>query len=1319
MIMSMRLAAVTLVGCLLAVGAFAPADAATITNPWSGTAGDRANYSAFAFRVTAGNYPNSVDPLGALNEVQVVGLDSLTFTRPANDTTQTPILGIANGQLSSVTAPVFVDVYTSRDGILAYSGYLGSSTNSVIFNDGIDPISPGESFTFYFSGLLIDKDTTYWLVFSEDAMEGEVSSFRTRVNTSGSDGATGPGRGYLVGNTAQVEYPGAVQDWGVEFIAVVNANPGDSATVTITAGTPAGEPATPGSFTVTRTGGPPGDLEVSYLLSGTATAGVDYLTPSGSVTIPANQTQASFTITPIDDPEIEDTETITATLTPRSYLVGTPDTATIQLTSDDTPATVTVQASDAAAGEVAGNPGSFVVTRTGPTLFSLTITYAMSGDATNAADYAYLNGTLAIPAGEASVTIPVTPFEDGTTEGTETVILTLNPSNAPIAQYAVGPQGSATVTIADDGSWNHWTESLPLVFGGYTGSEALTDFPVLVVLTPDRAGNYAGFSANGTDIRFRFGDLSLPYEIESWDPAGASFIWVRVPLITSGSDSMTLVWNNPTAIAAQSLNLLWSGDYIGVWHLNGPGNDGRYRDSTLRGNDASPMSALATPDLPDPVPARIGNGVSFAASQQNYLDTGNRENLGDGISSSGFTVAAWTRSPAAPISLQASGVVHRESNYQINWNHAQAAFQGAFALNCQGGVQGAAWYSSSLEPLEADTWYYLVGTYDGETLKSYRDGVLVSLNEGPSGPPIAETSSLKFGRHAAAAQYFTGVVDEVQILAAARSADWIANQYATMVDDFILYGGSAARVQIVASQSNAAEPATHGEFRITRSGGSMNLPLTIDYKVSGTATAGSDYTALSGTLTLAAGQSEATLAVNVIRDWLPLEGSETVVVTLTDRVSYAITGAPDATVTIADAAEDAIGNWQSKRRIGFGGFRGNTPLQDFPVLVTLTASATNDYAGFAANGADIRFSDAAMTTALGFEIEKWDPTGTSLIWVRVPQVSSVGDYIWMYWNYPGAAAAQMAPSTWSSSYLGVYHFADPVAITDSTTHGRNGTDTNTTSVPDEVDPVGAVGLGRRFDGISAFIDLGSPFLSNLHEFTLSGWIYPKNLETRMGLFGQNDAIEFGFITGTTTPFDLTGYTLAAASVAAPYTPALNEWHYVHLVGNPGVPGAYPAVPGPQLFIDGALVATGGDAPVDEIANKPGYYGASSYTVKIGGGGVWDTSGNWFNGIMDEIRLANVARSPDWIANEYATMVGTLTRCGTPIVDGDQDGDVDQVDFSMLQLCFGAVSGQWPRAECACFDTDSDLAITSQDVNDFVKCASGPYVEANPDCLSLP
>src|SRR5204863_14943 len=77
---------------------------------------------------------------------------------------------------------------------------------------------------------------------------------------------------------------------------------------------------------------------------------------------------------------------------------------------------------------------------------------------------------------------------------------------------------------------------------------------------------------------------------------------------------------------------------------------------------------------------------------------------------------------------------------------------------------------------------------------------------------------------------------------------------------------------------NASEPSTNGVFTVTRTGNTV-APLTVNYTVTGTATAGSDYTALSGSVTIPGGQASATITVAVLDDFVA-EGPETVIVTL-------------------------------------------------------------------------------------------------------------------------------------------------------------------------------------------------------------------------------------------------------------------------------------------------------------------------------------------------------------------------------------------------------------------------------------------------------
>lgn len=95
----------------------------------------------------------------------------------------------------------------------------------------------------------------------------------------------------------------------------------------------------------------------------------------------------------------------------------------------------------------AGPPASFIVTRSGSTAAAATLAYTLGGTATSGVDYAPLPAQILIPAGQSSVTIPLTPVDDGLAEGGETVTLQLQPSGS----YLIGSSGTATVTIEDAG----------------------------------------------------------------------------------------------------------------------------------------------------------------------------------------------------------------------------------------------------------------------------------------------------------------------------------------------------------------------------------------------------------------------------------------------------------------------------------------------------------------------------------------------------------------------------------------------------------------------------------------------------------------------------------------------------------------------------------------------------------------------------------------------------------------------------------------------------------------------------------------------------
>jgi hypothetical protein len=110
-------------------------------------------------------------------------------------------------------------------------------------------------------------------------------------------------------------------------------------TVTITATGPlASEDGDEGEFTITRSNSS-GSLTVNYVVSGTATMGLDFESLAGFVMFAGGQTTATIKVVPIDDEVAEGNESVVVTLAPSDdYQVGAPAEASVVIVDNDTSA---------------------------------------------------------------------------------------------------------------------------------------------------------------------------------------------------------------------------------------------------------------------------------------------------------------------------------------------------------------------------------------------------------------------------------------------------------------------------------------------------------------------------------------------------------------------------------------------------------------------------------------------------------------------------------------------------------------------------------------------------------------------------------------------------------------------------------------------------------------------------------------------------------------------------------------------------------------------------------------------------------------------
>ena len=426
----------------------------------------------------------------------------------------------------------------------------------------------------------------------------------------------------------------------------------------------------------------------------------------------------------------------------------------------------------------------------------------------------------------------------------------------------------------------------------------------------------------------------------------------------------------------------------------------------------------------------------------------------------------------------------------------------------------------------------------------------------------------------------------------------------------------------------------------------------------------------------------------------------------------------DQTLNTANQWYDA--NWSSRMQLTFDNSTRAENLSDFPVLVTLDANRF-DYALAQSNGADLRFVDP-NGQVLSYEIETWNPSGRSTIWVKVPQIdaSSNTDSIWMYYGNTTAPAAQNPTAVWSNGYVGVWHMngnpAGTLAIQDSTASNKDGTSIGMDATNEINGPIGGA---LNFNGTNEAIRINStgsdPLAIDGNQMTIESWANSTgstgNWETiinRREYFLIFPADAYGLMTTGTDPTALNlsaGFTNTTGTTG---TLPDDRWRYVT-----GVVSGTTAT----LYVDGQQNAT-------HTLMFPLSSSADDVTIGAGENGYDSTLSEYWKGGIDEVRISNIARSAAWTAAQYASMTDTLISYGDrQTVAGLLDNDhsvvsggltVSRVDLSDLTGTASAVvldNGQLMFTPGASFQTLAAGQTATKQINYTVTDALGNTAQA--------
>ena len=356
-----------------------------------------------------------------------------------------------------------------------------------------------------------------------------------------------------------------------------------------------------------------------------------------------------------------------------------------------------------------------------------------------------------------------------------------------------------------------------LTTSGYTGSEVLTDFPVLVRIKPGSPSGFAYsdmmFPDTGKDLGFvDMEGNGLPFEIDTWRGANdESLVWVTLPAVSNATQFAMVYRSSKSGKTLSAGNPFAT--YTGVWHLNesgsGAGNT-EIADSSgknLVGYAQGIAQSVSAGKLGgswrmNTAYARNNTGVVVDLADSTKLNTFNT--LGDT-----FHVSLWI----CPHGAIKSGdglcwnvlIGHKETSATPTWG--LSFNQDPNTMRIYNYANDGNKYVSSgnivQKGFKKDIWgkldvvYYTSGTTGKYDL--YFNGTNVNQNVNLlDGKPAAQGSSnLGIGCFSSTAveRAFWGEVDEVRFLAGKTSGDRIRADYDTVAKASFL-----AAAQVVSFQ---------------------------------------------------------------------------------------------------------------------------------------------------------------------------------------------------------------------------------------------------------------------------------------------------------------------------------------------------------------------------------------------------------------------------------------------------------------------------------------------------------------------------------------
>ncbi len=793
-------------------------------------------------------------------------------------------------------------------------------------------------------------------------------------------------------------------------------------------------------------------------------------------------------------------------------------------------------------------------------------------------------------------------------------------------------------------------------------------------------------SPSGVDLAVNGAAATAPFT-RTVIQGSANTVSAITPQTVGGNGYTFTTWSDGGAqthsIVAGATSSFYTANYdvsvpgpVAAYGFEEPSGSG-VNDSSGSGNNGTLTSATRT------TAGKFGSALTFNGSSS-WVTIPDAPSLD---LTNSMTLEAWVK-PATLTGAWRTVLMKEQSGdvvYDL-YAHRISAPQAPLAeVAVAGGAQGA--QSTSTLPL--NVWSHLAATYDGSIVRLYVNGTQVATQLAVGDMPNS-TGPLRIGGNGIWSEWFDGQIDEVRVygrvltpaevqadmnkavvnpdagpptapsgLAANGGLSTVSLSWNPSTDDVgvVRYNVHRSTTQGFApSAANRVGQPTGTSFsdtglaagtyyyrvtaedaagNISAASGEASAIVTGDTQAP---TAPSGLSALGSLSSVALAWSGSTDNVGVVRYNVHRSTTQGFTPNVANRVgqptttSFTDTGLAAGTYYYRVTAEDAAGNVSAASGEASAVVTGDTTPPTAPATLTATPgslSAQLSWSAASDNVGVVRYNVHRSTTN-GFTPSAANriaqPTGTSYTdgglaagtyYYRVTAEDAAGNV------GPASPQASAVVTNAPAGLVAAYSFDEGsgTVLGDTSGRGNNGSIANATWAT-----VGKYGKALQFNGTNAMVSVpDSATLDLTTGMTLEAWVNPTQLggtwrtvlmkETTNNvvydLYGHGGS-------GTKTPMAESSVGGAVREARAPSALALNTW--THLAST------YDGTT-LRLYVNGTQVATLAIA---------GSIAVSTGQLRIGGNSIWN---EWFEGMIDEVRVYNRALTAAEIQADLATSVG--------------------------------------------------------------------------------